>query len=352
MLKSIISYFVKISLILSVSCGVNAADLYVGVSREGIPYATLTGEIKTGDGAQFKYLINSWKNKGYTPVIIFLNSPGGAVYESYSIISTVLENGINTNVGPGDICASACVGIFAAGKYRILDPNSKVGVHRISVAGADNDLARSSSIGMIKIYKSLNIPERIRLKMIETDPNEMYFLNKKEKEEFSSTIGDLNAVKLAVKESNIPIKTRTITTGDRKKSRALNESAITYIRSNRYTNAIINLEEANALSPTDAEILGNLGYSYYMVGRYPEAQRALTASLKLKSKRGSSWNNLGLVLSALGNEDWAVDCFVNYWNFSKNKEAATKQFFYWENQRPNTTLDRASKRARLKLGLY
>lgn len=88
----------------------------------------------------------------------------------------------------------------------------------------------------------------------------------------------------------------------------------------------------------DSEVLGNLGYAYYMIRDYNNARLNLTSSLKIKPDRGSSWNNLGMVLAENGDGDWAEKCFINYWNYSSNKEAATDQLYYWRESFPGTLL--------------
>ncbi|MGN2429273.1 hypothetical protein ACTFJG_25880, partial [Klebsiella electrica] len=70
----------------------------------------------------------------------------------------------------------------------------------------------------------------------------------------------------------------------------------------------------------------------------------------------SAWEEMTCLfapsLASTNQIEWAVNCFINYWNFSKNKKAATNQFFSWEQERPGTGIDIASKRARSTLGIY
>ena len=112
------------------------------------------------------------------------------------------------------------------------------------------------------------------------------------------------------------------------------------------------LEEAKRLLPSDAEILGNLGFAYYKIGDLYEAQTNLTASLKLKPKRGSSWGNLADVLADLGYTDWATEAFVNYWMYSQNKQAATNHLTERQTNYPNLHRGIAATRAKQILNLY
>lgn len=328
-----------------------AVSLVHGNTRDNISFLIMTGSIEPGDADRLLSELNQWSLKNQPVNVLALDSTGGRVEEGYKMMSAVLNNQISTVVMPGSLCFSACISIFAAGKQRYAYPESRMGVHRINMNGEDNALARSASIEMNKVYKYLNIPDNIRLKMLDTDPSDPGELTLTEKADLNSLAPDITGATIIVNQSSLKPVARTITTNDLKAARNLNEQAITLINQKQYIQAISLLERAKELSPTDAEILGNLGYAYYLAGDLDNAQNALTSTLQLKPKRGSSWNNLGLVLAARGDISWATEAFVRYWNYSSNKKAATNQFFYWESERPGTALEEASRRARAQLGL-
>ena len=75
----------------------------------------------------------------------------------------------------------------------------------------------------------------------------------------------------------------------------LNRDAVNLIHRNQLSSAIQVLKRANSMNRNSAEILGNLGYAYYLSGDLMRAQKTLYASLQHNPKRGASWNNLGLV---------------------------------------------------------
>lgn len=112
-------------------------------------------------------------------------------------------------------------------------------------------------------------------------------------------------------------------------ARALNKEAIALIQSNNHARAIAILKIAAAKSPADAEILGNLGYAQYMIGDFRNSIDTINKSIKIKPRRGSSWNNLGLAQAALGYRQQATLSFINYFNFSSNKHMASEQLQYW-----------------------
>lgn len=339
------------TLILLTQTQTHASKIDIGFDRHSAPYIRLTGSMTSGDGAQFNHTINAWRERGTPIKVLFLNSDGGDVQESYSILKAVIENKISTVVLPDEECLSACVAVFAAGRERVLTPTSSVGVHRAITDDGDTPYAKAASVEMMEVYKYLNIPDSIRLKMIDTPPSMMYYLTLKEKEMFSSLTANFSEAEKVLSQSKVPKFIKRGFNNDRKRARSLNDEGIAYIQAKKYSYAVYVLEQAKDINPADAEILGNLGYAYYMTKKYENAETTLTASLEIMPTRGASWNNLGLVLSAKGDVSWATDCFVNYWKFSKNKEAATNQFFVWEEEQPGTTLDLASKNARAKLGL-
>ncbi len=328
-----------------------AAKFESGVTRGNVPYVKMIGEIVSGDAVQFQYILEQWKAKKAPIQIIYLNSNGGGLVEAYLILKSVLDYNLSTIVLANDSCISACVSILAAGKERYADPQSVVGVHRVSERNEDTLEAQSASIEMMKVYKNLNIPDDIRLHMIETAPSEIYYLTLQDKVKFNLVVQNTQAAIATVQQSTLETQTKTVSRKDHKRARSLNAQGIALINQRRYLQAIDVLEQSTLLRPTDAEVLGNLGYAYYMAGDLDSAQNALTSSLHIMSKRGATWNNLGLVLSARGDVSWAAESFVRYWNYSSNKKAATNQFFYWESIQPGTALEQASRMARARLGI-
>lgn len=344
--KYVISFF---AILLSASS--NGAIINSGATQDGLQYINIDGPIEPGDSVRFHDFVFNYNKINKPIVFVSLNSPGGSIYEGNSIIRDILNYGIMTVVVDGAQCASACFGIFASGKQRFSTPGSFIGVHRASVYGSDSDMARGHSIDMLKLYEQLNIPDDIQLAMIKTPPSSIYWINERQKKEISTLLPSRSEAKKTVDDAGIPAINSDASKSQRKLARDLNSQGIVLIRNNQYAQAINVLERSKLIYPTDAEVLGNLGYAYYMNGDHQNAKYNLTSSLNISPKRGSTWNNLGLVLVDLGELDWATDCFIKYWNYSSNKKAATNQFFYWERQRPGTLLDTASKRARAALGI-
>ncbi|MBE0131181.1 hypothetical protein [Citrobacter amalonaticus] len=322
-----------------------------GANRMGDGFLIMSGEIMPGDADRLLSTIKTWSDQQKPLPWLYLNSQGGNLIEGYKMMYTVLNYRLNTMVPPGFICYSSCISVFAAGATRVAAPGSRMGVHRVSINGQDDATARSASIDMNEIYRLLKVPDSIRIKMLDADPSDISELSQEEKIAFSNAPADTVAATARVNSSPVKPVVRAVTQSDRKAARDLNAQGISLINQKYYPQAVQVLEQARALMPADAEILGNLGYAYYMAGYLDNAQYALTSALQLKPRRGATWNNLGLVLVARGDISWATEAFVRYWNCSSNKKAATNQFFYWESVRPGTALEQASRMARAQLGL-
>ena len=64
------------------------------------------------------------------------NLPGGNVEAAISFGQDIIEyNQLNTGVAAGGTCASACAILWASGKRRSVAPDSRIGVHQVSLGG-------------------------------------------------------------------------------------------------------------------------------------------------------------------------------------------------------------------------
>lgn len=345
--------FVKSIIIFLLSSNVANATLQFQTQalENGTFVLIADGDISSGDAQLFARRINSFRQDNTPLTEVWLNSPGGVVDDALTMSLIISENNLTTVVPNRWQCVSACVLLFGAGAHRYAMPESIIGVHRISINATDTDFARSLSLDVDKIYTEMNFPENVKYKMLTTPPNDVYYLTGQDKQNISVRYSNTQQVNASYSRAGISSPSVVITRGDRAEARELNQKAIQQIRSGHYYPAIKNLEAAKSIYPSDAEVLGNLGYAYFMVDDLSAAQMNLTSSLKIAPHRGSSWNNLGLVLASTNQIEWATRCFINYWNYSSNKRMATNQFFSWEQQRPGSGIDIASKRARAALGL-
>ena len=329
-----------------------SAEMPVQALQDGTVVMEIYGNIEVYDGRKFINIAESWRASGNPIKVISLNSGGGSVLAGELISNYILQNKISTFVFSNSTCASACFNIFIAGYPRIADNNSQLGVHRISSGNYDNASARYASIDMNDHYKNMGVPDNLRLAMLDTPPQQIYWLSNSDKQKISTFQPDYSAA--AKQFDSVGVKTPqvTITNNSKAQSRSLNREAISLIRNNNFALAISKLEQAKSLNPADSEILGNLGYAYYMSEDLKNAQINFTASLKITPKRGATWGNLADLLAYTGQIDWSVQAWINYYNYSKNKQAAQGQFDYVLENYPNTNNAIAVKQAMTQLGLY
>ncbi|WP_156791783.1 ATP-dependent Clp protease proteolytic subunit [Haemophilus sp. oral taxon 851] len=329
-----------------------SAEMPVQAFQDGTVVMGIYGDIEGNDGQQFINIIESWRVSGHPIQIIDLHSGGGSVISGYQIADYIMRHRIQTVVRGNSECASSCFNIFIAGQPRVSEPNSKIGVHRISSGSNDTHLARSLSIDMSAYYKSMRIPNNIRLAMLETPPERMYWLTAKDLKDVSDYQLNYSEAEKVFSDGGLKESKSMITNNSKAQSRSLNREAISLIRNNNFALAISKLEQAKSLNPADSEILGNLGYAYYMSEDLKNAQINFTASLKITPKRGATWGNLADLLAYTGQIDWSVQAWINYYNYSKNKQAAQGQFDYVLENYPNTNNAIAVKQAMAQLGLY
>lgn len=102
-------------------------------------------------------------------------------------------------------------------------------------------------------------------------------------------------------------------------ARSLNARAIALINGGRPEAAIPLLEHALALQPRDAEMLGNLGYAYMLVGEHARARSRFVAALDLSPTRSATWLNLGQTYAELGRQDAALDAVLKGYRYSTRK---------------------------------
>lgn len=151
-------------------------------------YISLKGEIDDGDNDKLVRLIGMLKEKQMPVKVLYLNSEGGNIEETFSLLKTVFSNNLETRVKNGEDCISACFFVASVGQPRTLELKSKVGVHRTSLYGKENKQTKMVSTLLLDLLKGANVPDDIILKMIKTPADEIYYLSEEEKIEFNKGI--------------------------------------------------------------------------------------------------------------------------------------------------------------------
>jgi tetratricopeptide (TPR) repeat protein len=78
-------------------------------------------------------------------------------------------------------------------------------------------------------------------------------------------------------------------------------------RLGRFAQAETHYREAMKLSPNDVNVWNDVGYSYYLQRRWPEAERSLLQAAKLDPDNQRVQTNLGLAQAGAGKTDAALD---------------------------------------------
>lgn len=141
---------------------------------------TLTGQIAGGDADRF---MDYMASNAAAPDYIRLNSPGGSVQDALIIGRQLRDMGVDTLMGAGDICLSACPYILASGTARNIHDAAQVGVHQhyfgtnsaLPAFLAVEDIQRGQ--GEVMAYlNDMGVDPLIMRHALVTPPDEIYIL--------------------------------------------------------------------------------------------------------------------------------------------------------------------------------
>jgi hypothetical protein len=107
---------------------------------------------------------------------IALNSPGGSVVEAEKLVTTILNTKLGTLVVRGNVCASACFLLFAAGRQKVADEGALLGVHSANIRGAEGLDSLAATTLMARDAAALHVPAAIIGRMVTTTANDIAWL--------------------------------------------------------------------------------------------------------------------------------------------------------------------------------
>ena len=163
----------------------SAADFLYDFHEDKSDIYRMHGEIQELDSQKFAKLLGRTRHSGRKG-FLFLDSGGGRLDEADKIMEMVAMNKLATVVPDGYLCASACFNIFIAGSPRYAYPESRIGVHRVSVLNSvENQYTRGDSLELNETFKKYHVPDNIRLAMLDTPANDLHFLTKEDKAKLS-----------------------------------------------------------------------------------------------------------------------------------------------------------------------
>ncbi len=155
------------------------------IKRSDRNIVLLNGIIRSPMERELKKLIMGLDHA--KPVELRLNSVGGSIYETRSLIeflNTFKESGgeLITRVDQGEMCASSCVPLFVQGSKRVAGNVSSFMFHGVAVLMMTNVPSEFETNIMLKFYRDAGIQENwiqehMALKVWST-PNETWYNGK------------------------------------------------------------------------------------------------------------------------------------------------------------------------------
>lgn len=169
-----------------VTASARAADIFVKRTADGQPLGLqIQGEIRPGDYRKLIHFLRQGEPHIHAFLTaVYLDSPGGNLNEAMKLARLIEQSFVSTFVLGGSQCYSACMVLWAAGVQRVVDDESQLGVHRVTVVGSNigvsrlEQVTRPASRVMEDYMSRLGIPRKIIDKMNETPPTDMYIIDR------------------------------------------------------------------------------------------------------------------------------------------------------------------------------
>ena len=203
------SLILPLILLMQLVAPLSAATIMQTGDSEGRCQLVMDGEIEDGDADKIREalgeIVNPWdaahKHSNFT---LCLNSPGGGWLEAIAMLDIIREAGVQTYVGEGHRCLSACAMVFLGGaRYtaeeqilhyvdRTLHPQAILGFHAPYVVLEDRiyssqhmssafNYAMLSASKIVSRAESLEIPLDFIAEMLATPPEGFIFIDTVEK---------------------------------------------------------------------------------------------------------------------------------------------------------------------------
>jgi hypothetical protein len=141
----------------------------------------MDGPIVEGDAQKFLVFIKHIPQANSLLLFGFaLHSPGGLITEAETITKMIRSiHGSRTIVGDGNICASACFLIFAAGQKKMVHYRGKIMVHATSSdEQLENIAALAATTAMARDAAELGVPASVIAKIVVTPPGRVNILSR------------------------------------------------------------------------------------------------------------------------------------------------------------------------------
>ena len=158
----------------------NAMDYHIAPMGNNDIVIVMSGPIRKGDLKNLHAFIRNNTKNVHGLFGFALNSPGGDVLEAEARTQFVKKLGVLTIVSGGDLCASACFLLFAAGKGKIVHPRARIAVHSVSMNTVENPEALAATTAMARDAAALGVPAAIIGKMVTMPAEGIEFLSRED----------------------------------------------------------------------------------------------------------------------------------------------------------------------------
>ncbi len=299
---------------------------------DGSRLLSLAGPIVPGDDANLQAQLDQAHRLGVKFLAIALSSPGGNVMTGWSLAKIVRTRQLATVVADNGQCMSACFYVFAAGVNRFATTSARIGVHSAAINGKETDDTKVVTLDKARqLFHELDVPAAIVGALMMTGPDDIYILSPTDLASMHVDFLPTPAAE-APKLAEVPTpqkQTEVEVEHSASEGRRLNTQALAASGGGDIERAVELSRRAATVSPLDPEILANLGYFYLKMGRLEDADASLQIAAQLRPSRAITWQNLGLVAAARGQQQRATEYFVRYLQSDRSGGPAQRQLLQW-----------------------
>lgn len=156
----------------------------------------LTGSIVPGSASAF---IEEIEGKSEYIRTVRVDSPGGSVTDALSIAARIREEGWNTEVLDGALCASSCPLVFSGGVERSAGQKAAIGVHQMFTGQEDNRSTSQAISGtqnmtarISRHLSDMGVDPSMWVHAMETPPRSLYYFSNDELTDYqlATKLGD------------------------------------------------------------------------------------------------------------------------------------------------------------------
>ena len=177
-MKSLRGFLLFVAGLLGCSMVASAMDYHIAPMGNNDIVIVMSGPIREGDLNKLHAFIRNNTKNVHGLFGFALNSPGGDILEAEAITKFIKKLGVLTIVSDGDLCASACFLLFAAGKGKLVHPRAKIAVHSVSIGNVENPTALAATTAMARDAATVGVPVAIIGKMVAMPAEGIDFLSR------------------------------------------------------------------------------------------------------------------------------------------------------------------------------